>query len=152
MMPHARSQQGDGEQMIRKMVMPTSAPAPILPKNLRKIKFLDIDPLEMARQLTLIDSRLYNRIRPVECLAKAWSRPDGIVVAKGIRDVISANNRVSGWVSEAILVQEDLKKRAAWVKHFVAIADVRLRVRRWPLLSLTCSCRSAATRSTTSRP
>ena len=114
---------GKGEQMVRKMQLPNSTPAPILPKNFRKIKFLDIDPLEMARQLTLIDSRLYNRIRPVECLGKAWSRENGALVAKGIRDVISANNKVSGWVSEAILVQEDLKKRAAWVKQFVAIAD-----------------------------
>jgi son of sevenless-like protein len=114
---------GKGDQMVRKFQLPASTPAPILPKNFRKIKFLDIDPLEMARQLTLIDSRLYNRIRPVECLAKAWSRENGAEVAKGIRDVINANNKVSGWVSEAILVQEDLKKRAAWVKQFVAIAD-----------------------------
>lgn len=114
---------GKGEQMKITMVMPSSAPPPILPKNFRKIKFLDIDPLEMARQLTLMDSRLYNRIRPAECLGKAWSRENGIEIAKGVRDVISANNRVSGWVSEAILVQEDVKKRAAWVKQFVAIAD-----------------------------
>lgn len=115
---------GVGEQMKITMVMPASAPPPLLPRNLKKIKFLDIDPLEMARQLTLIDSRLYNRIRPSECLNKSWSRENGTEIAKGIRDVISANNRVSGWVSEAILVQEDLKKRANWVKHFVAIADV----------------------------
>lgn len=114
---------GKGEQMKITMVMPSSAPPPLLPKNLKKIKFLDIDPLEMARQLTLMDSRLYNRIRPNECLNKSWSRDNGTEIAKGIRDVISANNRVSGWVSEAILVQEDLKKRAGWVKHFVAIAD-----------------------------
>ncbi|PWN34271.1 ras GEF [Meira miltonrushii] len=114
---------GTGEQMKITMVMPASAPPPILPKNFRKIKFLDIDPLEMARQLTLMDSRLYNRIRPSECLGKAWSRDSGAWKAKGVRDVIGANNRVSGWVSEAILVQEDVKKRAAWVKHFVAIAD-----------------------------
>ncbi|MCO5585033.1 hypothetical protein L7F22_038965 [Adiantum nelumboides] len=114
---------GTGEQMKITMVMPASAPPPILPKNFRKIKFLDIDPLEMARQLTLMDSRLYNRIRPSECLGKAWSRDSGVWKAKGVRDVIGANNRVSGWVSEAILVQEDVKKRAAWVKHFVAIAD-----------------------------
>ncbi|CEH16051.1 Ras1 guanine nucleotide exchange factor [Ceraceosorus bombacis] len=115
--------QGDGEQMVRKMVMPTSAPQPIVPKNSRKVKFLEIDPLEMARQLTLIDSRLYNQIRPVECLGKAWSQSNGETIAKGIRDSISANNRVSGWVSESVLTQEDLKKRAAYVKHFVAIAD-----------------------------
>lgn len=114
---------GKGEQK-RKMVMTSSAPPSIVPRNLRKLKFLDIDPLEMARQLTLKDSALYNKIKPAECLGKAWSKSDGLTRAPSIREVISANNRLSGWVSEAILTQEDLKKRAAWVKQFVAVADV----------------------------
>lgn len=108
---------------IRKMTLSVSAPSSIVPKNLRKMKFMDIDPLEMARQLTLKDSALYNAIRPAECLGKAWSKSDGAERAQAIRDVIKANNRLSGWTSESILMQEDLKKRAAYVKQFVAIAD-----------------------------
>ncbi|PWN26071.1 hypothetical protein BDZ90DRAFT_233656 [Jaminaea rosea] len=115
--------QGDGEQMVRRMMMPNSAPPTILPKSLRKIKFLDIDPIEMARQLTLLDHKLYCKIKPVECLGKAWSKPDSDLHAKGIKDTISTSNRITGWVAEAILVQDDLKKRAAWIKHFIAIAD-----------------------------
>lgn len=108
---------------IRKMTLSVSAPSSIVPKNLRKMKFMDIDPLEMARQLTLKDSALYNAIRPAECLGKAWSKSDGAERAQAIRDVIKSNNRLSGWTSESILMQEDLKKRAAYVKQFVAIAD-----------------------------
>ncbi|CAO1634614.1 unnamed protein product [Parajaminaea phylloscopi] len=115
--------QGEGEQMVRKMVLPTVAPPPVLPKSLRKIKFLDIDPVEMARQLTLLESKLYNKIKPTECLDKAWSKSGSDVLAKGIKDTISTSNRITGWVAEAILVQDDLKKRVAWVKHFIAIAD-----------------------------
>lgn len=37
--------------------------------------------------------------------------------------------QITGWVAEAILVQEDLKKRSAWIKQFVAIADVSVRKR-----------------------
>lgn len=108
--------------MIRKMVLPQSAPQPILPKS-RRIKFLDIDATEMARQLTLLESKLYNKIKPMECLGKAWSKPDSDVHAKGIKDTISTSNKITGWVAEAILVQDDLKKRAAWIKQFIAIAD-----------------------------
>ena len=115
--------QGDGEQMIRKMVLPTSAPAPILPKNMKKLKFLEIDPMEMARQLTLIESRLYNQVKPAECLGLKWTKPDNDVHAKGIMDSINTHNRISAWVAEAILQQDDLKKRAALIKHFIAIAD-----------------------------
>ncbi|KAJ1026749.1 hypothetical protein NDA16_002046 [Ustilago loliicola] len=115
--------QGDGEQMIRKMVLPTSAPAPILPKNFKKLKFLEIDPLEIARQLTLIESRLYNAVKPVECLGLKWTKPGNDIHAKGIMESINTHNRISAWVAETILQQEDLKKRAALIKHFISIAD-----------------------------
>lgn len=115
--------QGDGEQMVRKMVLPTSAPAPILPKNLKKLKFLEIDPLEIARQLTLIESRLYNKVKPAECLGLKWTKPGNDVHAKGIMESINTHNRISAWVAETILQQEDLKKRSALIKHFISIAD-----------------------------
>ncbi|KAJ9479304.1 Cell division control protein 25 [Pseudozyma hubeiensis] len=115
--------QGEGEQMIRKMVLPNSAPAPILPKNLKKLKFLEIDPLEMARQLTLLESRLYNAVKPAECLGLKWTKPGNDVHAKGIMESINTHNRISAWVAETILQQEDLKKRAALIKHFISIAD-----------------------------
>ncbi|KAN0064766.1 cell division cycle-related protein [Thecaphora frezii] len=115
--------QGEGEQMIRKMVLPTSAPPPILPRNLKKLKLLEIDPLEMARQLTLIESRLYNQVKPAECLGLKWTKPDNEIYAKGIMESINTHNKISAWVAEAILRQEDLKKRAALIKHFIAVAD-----------------------------
>ncbi|SNX83876.1 related to Guanyl nucleotide exchange factor Sql2 [Melanopsichium pennsylvanicum] len=115
--------QGEGEQMIRKMVLPNSAPTPILPKNLKKLKFLEIDPLELARQLTLLESRLYNKVKPAECLGLKWTKPGNDVHAKGIMESINTHNRISAWVAETILQQEDLKKRAALIKHFITIAD-----------------------------
>jgi len=69
-------------------------PAPILPKNIKKLRFLDIDPLEIARQLTLIESKLYNKIKPVECLGKAWSQSEGDDVAVNIKAMIVNSNKV----------------------------------------------------------
>lgn len=116
---------GEGEPLIRRMVMPNSAPNPITPRGLRsnKPRLLDIDGLELARQLTLLESKLYNAIKPSECIGKAWSRPDSDVRARGIKDTISVSNRITGWVAETILAQEDLKKRASCVKHFISVAD-----------------------------
>ena len=51
-------------------------PAPILPKNLQRIKILDLDPLEIARQLTLMEAKHFNIIRPQELLNKSWSNPN----------------------------------------------------------------------------
>lgn len=63
-----------GPKKIVPISAPGQAPPPIIPRNLRRLKFLDIDALEMARQLTLFDSRLFNRIEANECLGKAWPK------------------------------------------------------------------------------
>ncbi|PWY99569.1 hypothetical protein BCV70DRAFT_223969 [Testicularia cyperi] len=115
--------QGEGEQQIRKMVLPHSAPPPILPKNIKKLKLLEIDPLELARQLTLIESRLYNAVKPAECLGLKWTKPGNEIHARHIMESINTHNRISAWVAETILQQEDLKRRAALIKHFISIAD-----------------------------
>jgi son of sevenless-like protein len=67
-------------------------PAPIYPKNPKKIKLLDIDSLELARQLTIIESQLYQKIRPMECLQR--SREQKADHNDNIAAVIQTSNRV----------------------------------------------------------
>jgi len=109
------------------LTLNTSAPAPILPKNMKKLKFLDIDATEFARQLTIIESRLYGKIKPVECLDKTWqkkSQPDDPDYAPNVKSLILHSNQLTNWVAEMILSQQEVKKRVHVIKHFVAIADV----------------------------
>ncbi|CAG8483932.1 5238_t:CDS:2 [Funneliformis caledonium] len=108
-----------------KMIITNSdrPPAPILPKNIKKLKFLDLDPLEIARQLTLIESKLYNKIKPVECLDKAWSKEEGDNIAVNIKAMIVNSNQITGWVAESVLNQSEVKRRCLYIKHFVAVAD-----------------------------
>lgn len=106
-----------------------SAPPPILPKNMKKIKFLDIDPTEFARQLTITESRLYGRIKPVECLERIWEKKDksgNSERAPNIQALILHSNQLTNWVAEVILSLPELRKRVAVVKQFVAVADVSL--------------------------
>ena len=104
------------------------APQPIVPKNMKKLKFLDIDAAEFARQLTIIESRLYGKIRPTECLNKTWQKklgegePDP---APNVKALILHSNQLTNWVAEMILTQSDVKKRVVVIKHFVSVADVR---------------------------
>ncbi|CAG8534743.1 7445_t:CDS:10, partial [Diversispora eburnea] len=119
-----RQQQKNSDTIFKKLVPNAQSPPPsILPKSMRKLKFLDLDPLEIARQLTIIESRLYNKIKPVECLNKAWSKSedeknDDEEPAQNIKAMI-----VNRWVAESILNQPEVKKRCALIKHFVAVAD-----------------------------
>ncbi|KAK0542923.1 cell division cycle- protein [Tilletia horrida] len=114
---------GASEQAIRTLVHASSAPAPIMPKNAKKVKLLEIDPLEFARQLTIIESAKYREIKPAECLGKAWTAPNAEVNAKGIKSMIALSNNLTGWVMESILAQTELKRRSLFIKHFILIAE-----------------------------
>ena len=110
------------------LTLNTTTPAPILPKNMKKLKFLDIDVTEFARQLTIIESRLYGKIKPSECLNKTWQKKadDSTEVAVNVKSLILHSNQLTNWVAHLILTQSDVKKRVAVIKHFVSIADVRV--------------------------
>lgn len=106
-----------------------NTPTPIMPKNMKKLKFLDIDVTEFARQLTIIESRLYGKIKPTECLNKTWQKkvPEGDAeLAPNVKALILHSNQMTNWVAEMILAQAEARKRVVVIKHFVAVADVSL--------------------------
>jgi son of sevenless-like protein len=93
------SSQLNGEVVVPKLTIDSlinAPPHPILPRSTRKLKLLDIDSTEMARQLTLLEFNLFKRIRMIDCLhqmngQKAQSSPvDNISV------IIDHTNKVRG--------------------------------------------------------
>lgn len=112
----------------KRLVLTLSAqtPQPILPKHMKKLKFLDIDATEFARQLTIIESKLYGKIRPTECLNKTWQKklaPDEPDPAANVKALILHSNQLTNWVAQMILTQQDVKRRVIVIKHFVNVAD-----------------------------
>lgn len=73
--------------------MSKEAPLPIIPQNLNDLKLLDIDSLELARQLTLVDSQLYRSIELIEFLDKTWNDEDSVRPAN-IKAMIKISNNV----------------------------------------------------------
>jgi len=113
-----------GRRMVQTVNQNT--PAPIMPKNMKKLKFLDIDTLEFGRQLTIIESRLYSKIKSTECLNKTWQKKVGEgepEPAPNVKALILHSNQMTNWVAEMILSQTDIRKRVVVIKHFVAVAD-----------------------------
>ncbi|KAK9466356.1 ras guanine nucleotide exchange factor domain-containing protein [Lipomyces arxii] len=110
-----------------------SVPSPILPKRgLKNLKVTHIDALEFARQLTIMESHLYGRIGPLECLNRAWSTKRGSQAsttsangspAENIKRLILYSNQLTNWTAQCVLTQNDLKKRVNVIKHLINIAD-----------------------------
>lgn len=101
------------------------APLPLVSKNLKpgNIKLLDLEPLEIARQLTLMESKLYNQIQPSECLNKSWSDPKLSHNSENIRRLIERANQLTAWVVESILKEENISVRCKVLKHFISVAE-----------------------------
>jgi len=120
-----RGQEPEMKRLILNMVV--QPPPPIMPKHMKKLKFLDIDALEFARQLTIIESKSYGKLKAAECLSKGWSKQPssgGPDPAENIRAIIMQSNRLTNWVAEMILTQTEVRKRVIVIKHFIAVAEV----------------------------
>lgn len=106
-------------------------PAPILTRNLlaqlrstpSSINIADIDVVELARQLTIMESRVYCAIKAEELLGMEFSKK-GSNVAVNVRAMSTLSTRLTGWVSETILGEQDTKRRTGLLKYFIKLCDV----------------------------
>jgi hypothetical protein len=60
---------------VRRGTVGKDAPKPLVPRQLQSPSLLDFHPLEVARQLALIDWELFAAIPHREFVAKAWDSP-----------------------------------------------------------------------------
>ncbi|GAA5913507.1 hypothetical protein JCM6882_002382 [Rhodosporidiobolus microsporus] len=96
---------------------------------------VDIDPLELARQLTIMESRVYCAIRPDELLgssgisASTAGGKGGSALAgdtarnANVRKMSALSTRLTGWIAETILGEQDQKRRTGLVKYFVKLGE-----------------------------
>lgn len=119
---------GEDPQAKKLVASVIEGPQPKLPKNMKKFKYSDIDPIEFARQLTITESRLYCQVKPHECLNKLWTvkAPPGseFEPAPNIKALIRHSNQITNWVADMVLAPAELKKRANVIKYFIAVAEV----------------------------
>lgn len=120
-----------------------SAPPPIVTKSLvaslrpalsgrRSLltSVTEIDPLELARQLTIMESRVYCSIRADELLGSGGSGGATRLVTEAmktpnVRKMSSLSTRLTGWITETILGEQDQKRRTGLLKHFIKVGEVR---------------------------
>ncbi|KAJ3356596.1 hypothetical protein GGF32_001442 [Allomyces javanicus] len=96
-------------------------PSPIMPKLPVK-SFADVDPLEMARQLTLYEYHLFAAIRPHELLNLDFSKKHQ-PVALNVKAMVQCSTDISAWVAETVLAEGDAKKRANVIKYWIRVAN-----------------------------
>eukprot|EP01125_Pyxidicula_operculata_P019034 TRINITY_DN6861_c1_g1_i2.p1 TRINITY_DN6861_c1_g1~~TRINITY_DN6861_c1_g1_i2.p1 ORF type:complete len:1619 (-),score=357.53 TRINITY_DN6861_c1_g1_i2:49-4905(-) len=96
-------------------------PPSILPDKTDFI-FMDVSPIEMARQLTILESNLFSNLKREELLDhRGWNNPDKYKTAPNIVLAIQHSNKITNWVSSEILRFSTSKLRADAIEYFVLV-------------------------------
>ncbi|KAF2471522.1 ras GEF [Lindgomyces ingoldianus] len=104
---------------------------------------LDFDPLELARQLTIIESKLFCSIQPEELLASEWTKKNGSR-AVNVRAMSTLSTDLANLVADTILHLEDAKKRAIIIKQWVKVSSKCLELNNYDsLMAIICSLNSS---------
>ena len=112
-------------------------------KNATPMSILDFDPLELARQLTIKESRIFCSILPEELLATEWMKKSASV-AVNVRAMSTISTDLANLVNDCILNMEDPQKRAKLIKQWVKIANKCSELNNYDsLMAIICSLSSA---------
>jgi hypothetical protein len=84
--------------------------------------FLALNESEIARQLTLIEFKIFEAIEPTELLNLSWNKAELQHRAPNVLDMISRGNRLSFWVASMILWLEGVEDRCKMIVKFISIA------------------------------
>jgi hypothetical protein len=113
-------------------VSPSEIPRPQITKSLfnqlrngafDSINITEFDALELARQITILESNLYRAVLPEEVLEVGQS---GAPPAVNVKAISALSTAITGWVTESILSEPDTKKRASLMKYYIKVAEVLL--------------------------
>lgn len=92
--------------------------------SLRKMRLLDIEYVELARQLTLREFKLYCNISKLACIHKVWGKRSGVNESiSSIQNFIKSSNQLTNFVAYLILRKDDPRKRVKVIRYFVQVAE-----------------------------
>eukprot|EP01114_Cavostelium_apophysatum_P007339 TRINITY_DN1942_c0_g1_i1.p1 TRINITY_DN1942_c0_g1~~TRINITY_DN1942_c0_g1_i1.p1 ORF type:complete len:1639 (+),score=512.30 TRINITY_DN1942_c0_g1_i1:223-5139(+) len=95
-----------------------------LPKSMTdKLSILDIDPVELARQLTLSLFDIYKKIEHFEFFGQAWAKSGAEMRAPHILKMINFFNGVTTFTETVILSEKKVRNRAKLMDMFIKMAQ-----------------------------
>jgi len=111
-----------------------------IPDSARKLELLAIPPVELARQITLLEFSMFQNVNALD-LVKSSTRER----SPKIKALIQRFNRTSNWIATEILLCANVKKRASVIKHFILVAESLRELRNFnSLLEVTAGLNNAS--------
>ena len=104
-----------------------------------RVPVLDIDAMELARQITIAEARLFASVLPNELLFRTvpYNQPGNRTIkssAMHTREMATFTTQLTNWMGECILRETELKRRTVLLKYFVRLGSASLELHNYNLL------------------
>lgn len=104
---------------------------------------MDLEPMEVARQLTLKQMSVFCSILPDELLGSQWMKKGGSG-SPNVKTMTALSTELSNLVADTILHYNEVKKRAATIKQWIKVAHQCFELKNYDaLMAIICSLNSS---------
>lgn len=95
-----------------------------LTHNKKDFELLTLHPIEIARQVTLLEFDLYRAVQPSELVGSVWMKNTKNKTSPNLIKMIEFSNRLTFWLEKCIIEVENLEERVAVVSRCIEIMTV----------------------------